>query len=319
MALKDPAATLASLAASAQDASMAGLPSPRRASRAQRLAAAALAVAGALSGAALSASDAQAITRGRTATPADGLREMVVRVESAQGELCTGVLVREDIVLTAAHCVLVDTRYQVYVVDPSMQQRSVRVTGSVLHQTFREGIRPREQPGVDLALLKIERPLGPDFAPLPLDRVAAARAGDDVTIAGFGTTGFGEKRTARTLRLTYLAVIGEARLGNTMLMAADPERLGERPGAGACQGDSGGPLLSGNPGDYRLVGIVSWSSGAFTGAGEAACGGLTAVTPVVPHVRWIETAIRQLDRVVPSGTPAPLEIHPGFHTGGESR
>ncbi|MGJ3263968.1 MAG: S1 family peptidase [Salinarimonas sp.] len=282
---------------------------PRSRSR-PRLVVPLLALAAAIAAALVNASPADAITRGRAADATDGLREGVVRIESSEGELCTGVLVRDDIVLTAAHCVLEPVGYRIFALDYGFRRIDLGVSASVLHPSFQPGIPPREQPGVDLALLKLDRRLGPDFRAFD---VAAARmpgAGDGATIAGFGTTRFRAKSTARTLRFTYVVVMGEARLGNRMVMAADPERLGEQEGAGACQGDSGGPLLSGEPGAYRLDGIISWSSGAFAGARGAACGGLTAITPVAPHVRWITARMRDLDRAAPSAPPAPLDITP---------
>ncbi len=269
-----------------------------------------LALATAIAAALVGAAPAEAITRGRAADATDGLRESIVRIESSEGELCTGVLVRDDVVLTAAHCVLEPVNYRIFALDYGFRRIDLGVSASVLHPSFQPGIPPREQPGVDLALLKLDRRLGPDFRPFDVTAAQMPRAGQNGTIAGFGTTRFRAKSTARTLRFTYVVVMGEARLGNRMVMAADPERLGEQEGAGACQGDSGGPLLSGEPGAYRLDGIISWSSGAFAGARGAACGGLTAITPIAPHVRWIAARVRDLDRAVPSAPAEPLDITP---------
>jgi hypothetical protein len=237
---------------------------------------------------------ASAIVRGAPATDADGVRNFVLRIESELGELCSAVLVAPDIVLTAAHCVLVETRYAVHGLDRNFRDVRREVVSLVLHPSFQAGTPPRTQPGIDLALLRLESPMGPGFEPMPLRALSPPMEGEDVTIAGFGTTSFNNRASARTLRYTYLRLRGEIRIGNTMLMASDSERESRRLGAGACQGDSGGPILRGDPGTFALLGIVSWSSGASGERERSACGGLTAITPVTPHLDWINARIRQL-------------------------
>ena len=61
---------------------------------------------------------AQAVVEGHTSRDPSGLRASVVRVESSQGEICSGTLIGQDLVLTAAHCVMRKASYTVYVVDP---------------------------------------------------------------------------------------------------------------------------------------------------------------------------------------------------------
>jgi hypothetical protein len=53
----------------------------------------------------------------------------------------------------------------------------------------------------------------------------------------------------------------------------------------------------GSRGSYQLLGIVSWSSGALRTREPSACGGLTAVTPIAEHLRWIAEGTRMLDSI----------------------
>lgn len=252
---------------------------------------------------------ADAIVRGVEATNRDGLRDFVVRIESDQGEMCTGVLTSPDLVVTAAHCLLADTQYAVYALDRRGRTARRGVLAKALHPSFDGTAPPRSQPGIDLAVLRLDAPLGDGFSPMPLRKVAPPTVGEDVTLAGFGTTAFGRRETARTLRFTYLRIRGEMQIGNTMLMASDSERESHRTGAGACQGDSGGPILRGDPGAFSLLGLVSWSSGATSERSGAACGGSTAITPLNPHLGWIEARMREL-RAIDTSVSTSVRLPP---------
>jgi hypothetical protein len=54
-----------------------------------------------------------------------------------------------------------------------------------------------------------------------------------------------------------------------------------------------------------LLGIVSWSSGAIAARSVTACGGLTAVTPIAEHARWIvegTDALNQFSKSIVAGS-----------------
>jgi secreted trypsin-like serine protease len=241
----------------------------------------------------LAAAPAQAVVRGEVTRDPDGIRQYVVRVESSEGELCSGVLIAHDLVLTAAHCVIERAAYRVVAVDRAFRSRTVRVGGVAAHPAFVAGTTPRTQPGVDLAILKLERPLGPEFTPLDPRTGRRVTTGETVVIAGFGVIAEARKNTARTLRHANLVALGPMQVMNRVLVVVDAKRMAETPGAGACRGDSGGPIL-GRSG--QLLGIVSWSSGAFGERRATACGGFTAVTPIAEHSRWISDSVQNLSR-----------------------
>jgi hypothetical protein len=251
---------------------------------------------------------ADAVTRGTVARDPGGVRAHVVRIESTTGELCSGVLIAQDLVLTAAHCVLQRARYRVIAVDRRFRSRSVAVEAVTTHPDFIAGTTPRTQPGTDLGLIKLARPLGPDFRPLDPARAARPRAGLPVRIAGFGTTRELDKRTARTLREAPMVVLGDLQVANRVVVVVDNQTMAMRPGVGACRGDSGGPILTEGGAGLELVGIISWSSGALRAAVATACGGFTAVTPIADHVSWIASRSADLRRFAATGaswTSAP--------------
>ncbi len=244
---------------------------------------------------------AEAVVRGQVTRDPNGLRQSVVRVESSLGELCSGVLIAPDLVLTAAHCVVERASYRVVAVDRAFRPRTTRAVAAAIHPTFVPGTTPRTQPGIDLALLRLEHPLGADFTPLDPRRAGRVGTGEAVTLAGYGIIAEGQRRTARTLRQTSLVSVGPLQVANQVLVVVDPEYMAARSGAGACRGDSGGPILAGTGAGYQLLGIVSWSSGAFEERRATACGGFTAVTPLAEHARWVSESAQSLSRY---GAPA---------------
>ena len=110
----------------------------------------------------------------------------MVSIENSLGELCSGVIVGPDLVLTAAHCVMDRAAYRVGALSRAFRPQRFNVAALAIHPTFVPGTTPRTQPGIDLAILKLDRPLGPDFLALDPPRPGRIDVGDGVTIAGFG-------------------------------------------------------------------------------------------------------------------------------------
>lgn len=243
----------------------------------------------------LMATPAWAILQGAASRDSNGLRRSVVSIESSDGELCSGVIVGPDLVLTAAHCMTDRAAYRVTALNRAFRQQRFNVAAVAIHPTFVPGTTPRTQPGTDLAIVKLDRPLGPDFLPLNPAQAGRIEVGDDVTIAGYGVLSERARRTARTLRQTNLVSLGPIEVRNRVLIVVDRARLAETAGAGACRGDSGGPILAATQSGYLLYGITSWSSGPLRSSRPSACGGLTAVTPVADHLGWIVASMRGLD------------------------
>lgn len=251
----------------------------------------------------LAALPALAVTSGEVVRDPDGLRRSVVEIDSSAGELCSGALIAPDLVLTAAHCVLERAAYRVVLVDRRFRRITVKAIAAALHPAFVAGTTPRDQPGVDLAIIKLADPIGGDFTPLDPRLATDLGEGEYVDLAGYGLSSERQRGSARILRRTRLVSLGPLQAKNRVIVVADEDRLAQTTGAGACRGDSGGPILRGAPGrGYQLIGIVSWSSGALRSREATACGGLTAVTPVSEHGGWIERRSDDLRRFVADRT-----------------
>jgi len=120
-----------------------------------RLAVATIAAAGLWPG------SAAAVLGGRD-DPGPMARRSVMVLDS-RGGVCSGVVLARDVVLTAAHCVTEAAAYRVVAVDRGFRPLAVRAIAVATHPAFLPGTTPRTQPGVDLAILRLEAPLGPDF------------------------------------------------------------------------------------------------------------------------------------------------------------
>jgi hypothetical protein len=264
-----------------------------------------------LSGLAALSQTSHAIVLGEAASDPSGLRSFTLRVESTRGELCTGVAIDMQTVLTAAHCVLGGGRFSATSLGPDFRPRKHAVARILPHPSFVPGMTPRTQPGADLALIRLAQPLPADIT--PLSPGGGMWRGDALTIAGFGLGAEGSPSSARQLRSARLVSAGVYTSANSVTIAVDEARRGERGGAGACRGDSGGPALRGDASSRDLVGILSWSSGPLQtmpgGLTRRVCGGFTSITPLGEHSGWIAAttaALAQGQMLAPRSSGSPL-------------
>jgi hypothetical protein len=266
---------------------------------------------------------ARAIVLGEAANDPAGLRSFTLKVESTRGELCTGVAIDNQTVLTAAHCVLGGGRFSATSLGPDFRPRKHAVARILPHPSFVPGTTPRTQPGADLALIRLAQPLPADIT--PLSPGGGLWSGDALTIAGFGLGAEGSPATARQLRSARLVSAGVYTSANSVTVAVDEARRGESAGAGACRGDSGGPALRGGAGSRVLVGIVSWSSGPLQtapgGRDRRVCGGFTSITPLGEHVTWIAAtaaAMAEGRALPPPSATTSRASSPAFPAGGNA-
>ncbi len=250
---------------------------------------------------------ALAIVAGERAQEPGGVRAIALRIDSTRGELCTGVPVDRQTVLTAAHCVLGGGNFTVTSLAQDFRARRHGVSKIVVHPSFVPGTTPRTQPGADLAIIRLTAPLPGDIEIASIG--SGMWTGEALTIAGFGLATEGRTATARTLRQARLVTTGTFTSANSVTVAVDETGLGQEPGAGACRGDSGGPALRGGSTSRDLVGIVSWSSGPLVARSRQVCGGFTSITPVSEHRSWILATVADLGEgqavsgAAPSGAP----------------
>jgi secreted trypsin-like serine protease len=229
----------------------------------------------------LIASPAAAIVGGGGA-PGEPIARAVVTIIGSRGTFCSGTAIAQDIVLTAAHCVLPGADYKV-IIPGETPPRLLEVKRTAAHPGFSVQAILAHRASADVALLQLKTPLPASKAPAPLGApLMAIQVGARLTIAGVGVATRGDGKTGGAVRAAELSVTGKP--GTLQIRLTDPLTNNAREGLGACTGDSGAPAFAMQSGRAVISGVVSWSTGPNNSAG---CGGLTGVTPLVLYRDWV--------------------------------
>ena len=178
------------------------------------------------------------------------------------GHFCGGSLVREDWVITAAHCVQGESASQLRVkiglhnVNGTTGSETKLVDQIIVHPNYSGNSLDN-----DYALLHLTTES--DFEPIQLI-TENAHDNEPVmsTTMGWGATSSGGWGSSVLLEVDVpidddCGNYSNSDITNNMICAGD-----NNGGEDSCQGDSGGPLIMTNgDGEYELIGIVSWGYG----------------------------------------------------------
>lgn len=237
--------------------------------------------------------------------------------------ICTGSIIAENYILTAAHCALtkkqnvkivfgLDADATMNIREPDIRELYVRnVTGIAVHPGYDPEGQEKETDWADIAIMKFQGALPPGYKPVKMltDNSLLMR-GVVVTLAGYGVSQVDlepvDPKKVRNLQeaLDYGEVMCDAKQRNCLkvdmsgdgvlrettapiaFMYDTEVRLDESKGHGTCSGDSGGPayLLQGD--QYLLFGVTS--------RGSAVCDSVGVYTNAVVYKDWITETLLKL-------------------------
>lgn len=272
-----------------------------------------------------SAASGPAIIGGKTLSSNDPLSSSVVAVwDEANDFSCTGTLIRENIVLTAAHCILgsasnlkIIFSTDVYsIVDSKDSQVHTKSTRKVLSAKVHESYKAHQNDNLDqddIALIKFSGSLPSGYKPASLlkDEKQIER-GTEVVMAGFGVSSaqiieidvesMSKKKIKSEIESGRFACDEELTFcyelnlsGDGILRSAQAKiqgftlkefRLDESKGQGTCSGDSGGPVFLYKDQTYLVIGVTS--------RGSIACDNQGIYTNTLEYLHWIDQTIPAL-------------------------
>jgi secreted trypsin-like serine protease len=184
-------------------------------------------------------------------------RGIVAVYDSYSSQLCTGSLLEDNTVLTAAHCLGSDVTKMFIIFgiqlsgDSERRQADKMETSPEWQAQLAKNVDPVSG-DIGLIHFKGDIPAGYEPATL-LTNVKSLKKNAKVVLAGYGITNGDTKVGAGTLRAANVKIV-------------DPQsgpfevKLDQTQGQGACHGDSGGPAYIYKSGQYYLWGVTSRGS-----------------------------------------------------------
>jgi V8-like Glu-specific endopeptidase len=202
----------------------------------------------------------------------DALKAVGALVTQDQQTICSGTLITNDTVLTAAHCIEgEDPSRLFFAVGPAPQKvAGLPIASWVKDPEYSGDVRGAH----DIALVHLREPV-PNVTPLHFRKVRLSRFfSRPLTFVGYGTNN-GETKTGAGIKRCMRIPISE--MGGDTFMTRTQ-------GSDTCHGDSGGPVLDYLEGTFEIVGVIS--------SGDSMCKRIGSSARVDVVAPWIEQVVK---------------------------
>lgn len=184
-----------------------------------------------------------------------------VSIQREGEHICGGSLYKDNIVVTAAHCLQgkIKTKDLTVRVGSTKHNKGGKIIGIRAYKNH-----PDYNPyfsNNDIAIMKLKEKVSLSSSVRLIELATSTpRSGTTAVVSGWGMQNFYDEAGPENLMKVEVKIINQEEcasskfqygdiIDETMLCAVEA-------GKDACQGDSGGPLVSGN----KLVGVVSWGN-----------------------------------------------------------
>lgn len=204
------------------------------------------------------------------------MQRYTVVVASAKSR-CSGVVLAQDVVLTAAHCLQPGVPFRVGGISGSGSQKLQLSALTPVIETVSHPLYQSTDPGSpDLAILRLATPLPDRFMPAVINP-RGLDIGSDLIAAGYGKSAANDPMANLVLRMVLLRVSSTIK-GWVILIGVREDASAAGPG------DSGGPVFA-YRGMYSLVALM-----------VAVAQNQTKAVALAAHYDWIRETMGKWER-----------------------